>query len=337
MGVHDTGYKRLFSHPRMVEDLLRGFVPGPWIRQLEFSTLERMSGSYVSDDLRAREDDVVWRVRWGNEWLYVYVLLEFQSTVDPFMAVRIQAYLALLYQDLIRRGEVRAGQRLPPVVPVVLYNGDAPWSAPVDVADTVHAMPEGLEAYGPRLRYVLIDEVRCRASEAAGVRNLAAALFRLEQSRTPEDVRAVVEALSEWLGGEEHRELRRAFAEWIGRVLLRVRLPGVKIPEAHELREVRAMLAERVKEWTEQWKREGLEEGRREGLQQGLQQGLQAGQIQAAREAVLEALEARFGDVPGDVVGRVEVEQNLARLKLLLRTAVCAESLEAFRRAMGNE
>jgi hypothetical protein len=32
----------------------------------------------------------------------VYLLLEFQSTVDPFMAVRIMVYLGLLYQDLIK-------------------------------------------------------------------------------------------------------------------------------------------------------------------------------------------------------------------------------------------
>jgi len=26
--MHDSAYKLLFSHPQMVEDLLRGFVPG---------------------------------------------------------------------------------------------------------------------------------------------------------------------------------------------------------------------------------------------------------------------------------------------------------------------
>ena len=47
----------------------------------------------MSDDLRAREDDVIWRVRWGQDWLYVYLLLEFQPTVDRFMAVGVMTYL----------------------------------------------------------------------------------------------------------------------------------------------------------------------------------------------------------------------------------------------------
>ena len=53
MANHDEGYKLLFSHPRMVEDLLLGFVQEEWVERLDFSTLERVSGNYVSDDLRA--------------------------------------------------------------------------------------------------------------------------------------------------------------------------------------------------------------------------------------------------------------------------------------------
>ena len=93
----DHGYKLLFSHPEMVEDLLRGYVEEEWVSRLDFSTLEKVSGSYVSDDFREREDDAVWRVRLeGDDWLYVYLLLEFQSKVDRFMALRVMTYLGLL-------------------------------------------------------------------------------------------------------------------------------------------------------------------------------------------------------------------------------------------------
>ena len=107
---HDSGYKLLFSHPEMVADLLSGFVAECWIGELDFSTLEKQSGSYVSDDLRPRAEDVVWRVRWRDRWLYVYLLLEFQSEVDPFMAVRLLVYVGLLYQDLIRAKQFSPGR-----------------------------------------------------------------------------------------------------------------------------------------------------------------------------------------------------------------------------------
>ncbi len=54
---HDVSYKTLFSHPQMVADLLQGFVREPWVAEADFTTLEKVSGSYVSDDLRQREDD----------------------------------------------------------------------------------------------------------------------------------------------------------------------------------------------------------------------------------------------------------------------------------------
>ena len=84
MAEQDLGYKRLFAQREMVADLLTGFVREPWVDEVQLDTLERVNGSYVSDDLRAREDDIVWRVRWRGQWLYVYLLLEFQASVDRF-------------------------------------------------------------------------------------------------------------------------------------------------------------------------------------------------------------------------------------------------------------
>lgn len=86
-------------------------------------------------NLRGRHGDVVWRVRWGEDWLYVYLLLEFQSSVDRFMALRIMVYTGLLHQDLIRRDELSADRRLPPVLPVGsitvnLVGGRPPKSGP---------------------------------------------------------------------------------------------------------------------------------------------------------------------------------------------------------------
>ncbi len=114
---HDHGYKRLFSHPDIMADLLRGFVKDERVTQLDFSTLEKVNGSYISNDLREWHDDIIWRIRWrqdqksnqeaggkedqGNGWLYVYLLLELQATMDWFMVVHVMTYVGLLYQDLI--------------------------------------------------------------------------------------------------------------------------------------------------------------------------------------------------------------------------------------------
>jgi predicted transposase YdaD len=125
MPAHDNAYKNIFSHRQVVADLLTGFVGEDWVRAVDLDTLDKCNGSYVSDDLRDRQDDIVWRVRRGDEVAYVYLLLEFQSSADAWMALRIMVYVGLLYQDMIKAGEVAAPGRLPAVFPIVIYN--PPW------------------------------------------------------------------------------------------------------------------------------------------------------------------------------------------------------------------
>jgi predicted transposase YdaD len=323
MTSHDTSYKLLFSHPKMVEDLLRGFVREAWVDDLDFGSLEKVSGSFVSDDLRDREDDVIWRLRWGQGWLYVYLLLEFQSTVDRYMAVRIMTYLGLLYQELIRGKKLSPTGLLPPVLPVVLYNGERRWNAPQDIQELVERVPGGLEHYLPQLAYLLLDEGAIDETALLPLRNLAAALFRLEKSRDPAVLGEVVKALNDWVKAPEQSSLRRSFTVWISRVLLRGRMPGVVIPELNDLQELNTMLAERVIEWTEEWKQQGLQQGLLQGRQEGRQEGRQQGET-----ALLERLlSRRFGPLSAETRNRL-ASSTLEQLGQWADNILDAKSLE---------
>ena len=112
--MHDETYKKLFAFPRMVEDLLRSLLPGAWLDEIDFSTLQKLSAEYVGDELRKRRGDTVWRVRLHRSWLHVLVLLEFQSTDDPDMALRILEYTAMLYRELGRNRALHPDGKRPP-------------------------------------------------------------------------------------------------------------------------------------------------------------------------------------------------------------------------------
>ena len=299
MNTHDPSYKLLFSHPQMVRDLLLGFIDEPWVAELDLDSLEQVSGSYVSDDLRDREDDIIWRVRFRERWLYLYLLLEFQSSVDAYMAVRLLTYIGLLYQDLIKQEALTADGRLPPVLPVVLYNGQHRWRAATELLELIEPAPGRLRDYAPRLRYLLLDEGAIDESAPWALRNLVAALFRLEKSPDPAALRQALSALITWLQAPEQASLRRAFTVWIKRVLLPARLPGVPLPEIADLLEIETMLAERVVEWTKTWEQQGIETGRLQGRLEGRLEGEQSllvrqlrkrfGPLDAATEARLQA------------------------------------------------
>jgi predicted transposase YdaD len=307
MDDHDTGYRLLFSHPEMIRDLLTGFVPESWVAELDLDTLEKVSGSYVTDDLRSRCDDVIWRVRWGEEWIYLYLLLEFQSTVDPYMAVRIMAYTALLYQDLIRARQLDETGHLPPIVPVVLYNGQPRWQAATDIGDLIFPVHGELAGYQPRLRYLLLDEGRFEDQDLAPLQNLVAALFRLENSRDAAAIQRILRHLTDWLHAPQQAGLRRSFTEWLRRVLLPGRLPGITIPAMQELQEVDDMLAKRVQEWYAEYERKGL--------QAGMAQGMEKGRSDEARRILSRQMERRFGELSPAMEARLEAA-SLEQLEL---------------------
>lgn len=314
MAQHDSAYKNLFSHPQVVRDLLLGFVHEPWVREIDFSTLEKANGSYVSDDLRHREDDIVWRVRRHGSWFYIYLLIEFQSTDDPWMAVRILTYVGLLYQDLIKRREIVPPQRLPPVFPVVIYNGTPRWRSRRDIADLIEPPPPGLRRYLPRQRYFLLDEGH---ETILAQDNTVSDIIALETGPSPEALATVVARLTARLQTPENRELRRALTVWIHRVVLQRLVPSTTIPPVHDLKEIESMLAERVVEWTKTWKEQGIEEGHREGLKAGREEGRAEGWKEGQKEgrkegrrdgerAVLERqLTRRFGPMPESLQARL--------------------------------
>ncbi len=283
---HDTGYKLLFSHQELVKDLLTGFVKEDWVWEIDFTTLESFNTSFVTDDLRERHDDKIWRVRFRGEWLYLYLLLEFQSSDDYFMAVRIMTYIGLLYQDIIRTQGLRKGDTLPPVVPIVIYNGKSAWKSSCEIRELINPMHHSLEKFMPHLAYWLLDEGRVgyELEEFTGSRfNLAAELIGIEFCKTPEEIRKHTARLHENLKDPENQQIRRTFAIWLSR-LLRLRLKNYNIPEFQELKEVDSMLAETITEWTEQWKAEGKVEGKAEGKAEGIGKGELIGRLRLLQQ-----------------------------------------------------
>ena len=231
--------------------------------------------------------------------MYVFLLIEFQRTVDPWMAVRVMTYVGLLYQDLIRRGQVIEGQRLPPVLPIVLYNGDARWRAATDVADLIPTPPGWVAQYLPRLSYLLIEQHQYADEDLATLRNLAAAMIRVEHAAKLETLPQVVAQIQELVAGNP--ELERAFTIWIPAVLSNRSGGTVVLPEVKSLKELTMTIDHRFEVWAKGHEQRGLEKGRLEGRLEGEQKGRQEGE-----QLVLQKLlTKRFGPLPEDVLGQI--------------------------------
>lgn len=269
MSGPDALYHRLFSHPLMVEQLVREFVPEAMATGLDFARMEKVAAKFHARAGERREGDVIWRLPTGDGTdIYLYLLLEFQSRSDWWMAVRTQVYEGLLWQQIVAEGSLKTGDRLPPLLLVVLYNGESRWSAPADLSELI-ALPANspLWPWQPQVRYHVLDMGAFPGGDLAQRRSLAALLFRLEQRREPEGLAALVDEVIGWFRQHPgYEELKRLFTELVRQAIAGI---GVEAAIPDDLVEMKTMLATQGEAWKRQWKAEGRAEGRAEGEAKG--------------------------------------------------------------------
>jgi len=268
MSDHDALYHRLFSHPGMVAQLPRDFVAEPWLDDLRFDDIERVNAKFHAEGGDRRDGDVVWRIplKAGGD-AYVLLLLEFQSSPERWMALRVLVYVGLLWQHLVKEGRLPADGRLPPVLPIVLYNGDPRWAMPTELGDLICLSEDSpLWRWQPEMRYPIVDEGASTEADLAARDSLAALLFRLEHSRDTDLVVALVDELITWFRRHPGFASVMPLFAALARRLVEMNegaAPGIQVSE--NLSEVRTMLATRAAEWKRQWPQEGRQEGRQEG------------------------------------------------------------------------
>ena len=307
--LHDPSYKHLFDHPRAVHDLLRGFIPADLVGAFDFDSLESLPTGFVSDDLRQSRGDMIWRVRFTprraeggaaprEEWLYLLVMLEFQSRVDPYMAARVLAYTAQIWTRILRGGAPLEDGNLPPVLPIVHYNGRTRWSAPVEVADIVGPAGPGLAPHQPRQRYLLIDE-RALDLETLPADNVVSARIALDRVPVSSMV-PVLSGLGRLLSGDEYVSLRRAFAAWVREAVARTRpaeshrrlMRGLSaFEQTGDLEAMGYQLTERINEYVD----ERIEKGVAEGIEKGIAKRVEEGVPERERTLLSRLARRKFG------------------------------------------
>jgi len=169
---HDKLFKAVFSEPENAVAHFEVCLPPALVAALDLSKAQHVPGSWVDDALKDHHSDVAHSIPLRSadstaaaddadadaESALLYTIWEHQSTVDLTMSLKTHRYTTRLLEDWSRE---HPGQRLPPVIVLVLYHGKAEWTAPVELEE-LFALggldPEAREAlrpYLPKQRYLL--------------------------------------------------------------------------------------------------------------------------------------------------------------------------------------
>lgn len=129
---YDAMNKAMFKHREIIQSFLSNYVDEDFIKDLDLSRIEDLPSEFVSEQMRKRYSDCIKKINWKGEDAYLLLILEFQSTKDIWIPVRILAYTALLWLDLLEQ-KIPMKDGLPPVFPIVLYSGTEKWNATLSV------------------------------------------------------------------------------------------------------------------------------------------------------------------------------------------------------------
>lgn len=208
----DRAIRDALATPENLRTVMRRAVPALADR-LDYARLEVVSPSFLLDDWRHRDADVLVRIPLlGQEGraVFVCILVEHQSVPDPAMPLRLLAYAVLFWERQWREWEEAHAYanplRLTPVVPVVFHTGQRPWSTPTAVAELFDG-PEELRVFAPQWVTAMWDLSRdapadLLASDEAFAQALA--VVRAERAEGGEFAAVVGEALRRLSGMARH-------------------------------------------------------------------------------------------------------------------------------------
>jgi predicted transposase/invertase (TIGR01784 family) len=283
--IHDSGYKKLFSNKVIFRQLIEAFIPEAWVKDLDFDNCETLDKSFISDHYKETESDIIYKISLKQKEIYIVILLEFQSSVDRFMALRVLNYVTNFYMDYLDSN--KGINTLPPVFPIVLYNGDKRWTAPTKIADLIYHN-DLLGQFSINFEYFKIAEIEYSKGDLLKIRNIVSTLFLAE---THYDLELLKQEFLEIFHKEEDKQAVSLFFNWFRQLSEYQRINEEDFRSLElvykNAEEVDAMLIKSIQKERSKLINEGIEKGLEQGIEKGLEQGIEKGKARKEKEIIL--------------------------------------------------
>ncbi len=266
---HDEAYKLIFSNKDYMAGLLAGFVNSAWARRVDLDSLVLIHNERVDDHLVRLVDDLVWQVKLkgSDNWLKILVLVELQSSVDHYMALRVARYGVAAYEKQRQdRGKGKPKKMLPAGA-VVLHTGSGRWTAKQQLTDLVEPVPEEFRHLLVTVAYEVVEQRQPPESGRVGPTNPAEAVLRLGRAESGKEIvqagRAALRAL------EGRGDLQDLYVAFVQQYYLQSRFPNETFEEKGSMMALQEMIESDVVDLQAKAKASGRAEGRVEGRVEG--------------------------------------------------------------------
>lgn len=116
---HDVLFKHFLGIKETAKDFLEIWLPENIKALCDLETIKLESGSFIDEDMKNYQSDVLYSVKTIKGNGYLYCLVEHQSNPDKFIAWRLMRYSMAIMQQHLEQGH----KTLPLVLPILFYCG----------------------------------------------------------------------------------------------------------------------------------------------------------------------------------------------------------------------
>lgn len=295
--IHDKSYKDLYSKREIALDLFKNISNAEWAKNLKAEDLELSNNTFVTADYSEQEADIIYKANVNGTEVVFYILLEFQSTVDYTMPLRLLQYMCQIlnqYSANIDYKKYNKDIKLPAIIPIVLYNGQQVWDVPKQFRKMIY----NEELFGNNIlnfEYNIFDisnDEKLTKDNLIELKNVTSAIFLLDQKIDALEFLQRIKVIALYFNSLSNTEIR-AIKRWIKNTVVDpLATSAIKILEA-DREEVELMVARNafiLDEMKEKAKKEGREQGIKEGREEGLKKGREEGVKEGIREGIKEGI-----------------------------------------------
>ena len=303
------------------------------VSHLDFSQLTHINRSFIPDNLREQESDLVYtmpfRSESNTEELLIYILIEHQSTIDTTMGFRVLFYMTQIWDFQRREWESsnvpKSEWRFHPIIPIVFYTGEQRWTKPLTLSSLMD-LPDMLSEFIPKFGTLFLSVKDTDTANLTKTNHPFGWLLTVLQKEhaSKEEIRAaLMQAVAhiDTLDTDNKQQWTRSI--YYLYLLILHRRPT----EEHE--ELKTLVHQQMKEPSRREEAEAMAQTMAEHLiEQGEKRGEKRGETRAKRETLLKLLHLQFDPVPESVVTKIASIRSLSHLDALFEKVATAQTLD---------
>lgn len=126
---HDKLFRSSLQFPKVAREFLELYLPAHIKQKLDFTTITYCQTSFINEELKLSQTDVLFKVNLDKEPAYVYILAEHESGVDHLIAFWLIKYMVSIWDYHIKEHQNNKALPLPLIIPLIFYTGGADYTA----------------------------------------------------------------------------------------------------------------------------------------------------------------------------------------------------------------